>query len=66
MKVFADQERQSQHNPSGFLVNGVMQPNPEMPERMERLLGVRLRCWTEAVDEVVDELLASRFGEGSP
>jgi dTDP-4-dehydrorhamnose reductase len=34
--------------------------------RMERLLGVRLRSWTEAVDEVVEELLASRFGEGSP
>lgn len=39
MKVFSDQKRQGQHNPSGFLVNGVMQPNPEMPERMERLLA---------------------------
>lgn len=39
MKVFSDQERQSLHNPSGFLVNGVMQPNPEKPERMERLLA---------------------------
>lgn len=42
MKVFVDQKRQSQHDPSGFLVNGVMQPNPEKPERIERLLdGVR-------------------------
>lgn len=39
MKVFVDQRRQSQHNPSGFLVNGVMQPNPEKPERIERLLA---------------------------
>lgn len=39
MKVFVDQKRQSQHYPSGFLVNGVMQPNPEKPERIERLLS---------------------------
>lgn len=39
MKVFADQTRQSRHYPSGFLVNGAMQPNPEKPERMERLLA---------------------------
>ena len=39
MKVFVDQQRQSQHYPSGFLVNGVMQPNPEKPERVERLLA---------------------------
>lgn len=39
MKVFADQERQSRHYPDGFLVNGVMQPNPEKPERMERLIA---------------------------
>ena len=39
MKVFADQTRQSQHYPTGFLVNGVMQPNPEKPERMDRLLA---------------------------
>lgn len=39
MKVFADQERQCRHFPSGFLVNGQMQPNPEKPERMERLLA---------------------------
>jgi acetoin utilization deacetylase AcuC-like enzyme len=39
MKVFAEQERQLRHFPSGFLVNGQMQPNPEKPERMERLLA---------------------------
>lgn len=39
MKVFADQARQSLHYPTGFLVNGAMQPNPEKPERMERLLA---------------------------
>ena len=38
MKVFVDQEKQRQHFPSGFLVNGAMQPNPEKPERMDRLL----------------------------
>lgn len=39
MKVFSDRDRQAQHDPSGFLVNGVMQPNPEVPERIERLLA---------------------------
>ncbi|WP_120501212.1 histone deacetylase family protein [Roseovarius sp. EL26] len=39
MKIFVDQEKQRQHFPSGFLVNGVMQPNPEKPERMDRLLA---------------------------
>lgn len=39
MKVFVDLARQSQHNPGRFLVNGVMQPNPEKPERMDRLLS---------------------------
>lgn len=39
MKVFADQHHQNKHYPTGFLVNGVMQPNPEKPERMERLLA---------------------------
>ena len=44
MKAFADQTRQSRHYPSGFLVNGAMQPKPELPERIERLLsGVAIR-----------------------
>jgi acetoin utilization deacetylase AcuC-like enzyme len=38
MKVYVDQQRQSRHDPSGFLVDGVMQPNPEKPERVQRLL----------------------------
>lgn len=38
MKVFVDQQKQTRHDPSGFLVNGKMQPNPEKPERIERLL----------------------------
>lgn len=39
MKVFVDQTRQSQHDPSGYLVDGVMQPNPDKPERIARLLA---------------------------
>ncbi len=39
MKIFVDQEKQRQHSPSGFLVNGLMQPNPEKPERLERLMA---------------------------
>lgn len=39
MKVLVNPDKQNQHNPSGFLVNGVMQPNPERPERLERLLA---------------------------
>ncbi len=39
MKVFVDPARQNQHAPTGFLVNGVMQPSPESPKRMARLLA---------------------------
>lgn len=38
MKVFVDQSVQSLHDPSGYLVDGVMQPSPEKPERMQRFL----------------------------
>jgi acetoin utilization deacetylase AcuC-like enzyme len=31
-------EIQKNHYPKQFLVNGIMQPNPEMPERIDRLL----------------------------
>lgn len=34
--VFAEQ--QTEHYPPHFLVNGVMRPNPEVPERCERLV----------------------------
>lgn len=37
MKVVFHPE-QKQHYPEQFLVNGVFQPNPELPERAERLL----------------------------
>lgn len=37
MKVVSHPE-QKQHYPRKFLVNGVFQPNPEMPERFDRLL----------------------------
>lgn len=41
MKVVAHPEQQ-RHYPQQFLVNGVFQPNPEVPERHERLLQAAL------------------------
>ncbi|NIA69907.1 histone deacetylase family protein [Pelagibius litoralis] len=38
MKVFCAAERQKIHYPRSFLVNGAPQPNPEVPERLDRLL----------------------------
>jgi len=38
MKVFCAAERQRAHYPRNFLVNGARQPNPEVPERLDRLL----------------------------
>ena len=38
MKVFCCPERQRAHYPRHFLVNGAKQPNPEVPERVGRLL----------------------------
>lgn len=38
MKVFCSAERQRAHSPRHFLVNGARQPNPEVPERLDRLL----------------------------
>lgn len=38
MKVFCAPERQRRHYPRNFLVNGARQPNPEVPERIDRLL----------------------------
>ena len=34
MKAFLAEQRQAAHYPEHFLVNGVMQPNPETPERI--------------------------------
>ncbi|GAB4228386.1 MAG: histone deacetylase family protein [Kiloniellaceae bacterium] len=38
MKVFCAPDRQKIHYPRSFLVNGAQQPNPEVPERIDRLL----------------------------
>ena len=38
MKVFCADERQKIHYPRNFLVSGAQQPNPEVPERVDRLL----------------------------
>lgn len=38
MRVFSAPERQKIHYPRNFLVNGAQQPNPEVPERVDRLL----------------------------
>jgi len=38
MKVYCSAERQRAHYPRNFLVNGARQPNPEVPERLDRLL----------------------------
>ena len=38
MKVFCSAERQRAHYPRNFLVDGAKQPNPEVPERLDRLL----------------------------
>ena len=37
MKVYCSAERQRIHYPKSFLVNGAQQPNPEVPERIDRL-----------------------------
>jgi acetoin utilization deacetylase AcuC-like enzyme len=39
MKVFCSAGRQKVHYPRSFLVNGAQQPNPEQPERVDRLLA---------------------------
>jgi len=46
--VYSD--KQKSHYPQQFLVNGIMQPNPEMPERCDRLLAGALTagCTLEA------------------
>ena len=38
MKAFFANE-QKRHDPKGFLSSGAPQPNPEQPERAERLLA---------------------------
>ena len=41
---FVYSEAQKSHYPKQFLVNGIMQPNPEMPERCDRLLAAALEA----------------------
>jgi acetoin utilization deacetylase AcuC-like enzyme len=48
MKVVYSDE-QKNHYPKQFLVNGIMQPNPEMPERCNRLLAGALDAGCELV-----------------
>jgi len=48
MKVFCAPDRQKIHYPRSFLVNGAQQPNPEVPERIDRLL----QAATEAGHEI--------------
>jgi len=43
MKVVCHSE-QKRHYPQRFLVNGVFQPNPEQPERQDRLLQAALKA----------------------
>jgi acetoin utilization deacetylase AcuC-like enzyme len=39
MRVFCSAARQQVHDPRSVLVNGAQQPNPEQPERVDRLLA---------------------------
>ncbi len=39
MKVFCSAERQRRQYPRHFLVSGAPQPDPEVPERLDRLLA---------------------------
>ncbi|KPL66821.1 acetylpolyamine aminohydrolase [Erythrobacter sp. SG61-1L] len=49
MKAFLAEARQAEHYPQHFLVNGVMQPNPETPERIAALKAGALRAGCEMV-----------------
>lgn len=57
MKVFCAGERQRAHYPRNFLVNGAPQPNPEVPERVDRLLAAA-RAGGHTLAEPVDHGLA--------
>ena len=45
MKAFYADE-QKRHDPQAFLSSGAPQPNPEKPDRIERLLSTWWRCAT--------------------
>jgi acetoin utilization deacetylase AcuC-like enzyme len=48
MKTVFD-DRQRLHDPKHFMANGAISPNPEQPERIDRLHGAALAAGTEAV-----------------
>ncbi len=50
MKVFCSVERQRRHYPRHFLVSGAPQPNPEVPERLDRLLAAARNAGHEPVE----------------
>lgn len=57
MKVFCAAGRQKVHYPRSFLVNGAQQPNPEQPERVDRLLAAA-RAGGHDIAEPADHGLA--------
>lgn len=58
MKVFCAPERQRAHHPCNFLVSGAPQPNPEVPERVDRLLAAA-RAGGHEIVEPADHGLAT-------
>ncbi len=50
MKAFCSPERQRRHFPRHFLVSGARQPNPEVPERLDRLLAAARNAGHELVE----------------
>jgi acetoin utilization deacetylase AcuC-like enzyme len=57
MKVYCAADRQKAHYPHHFLVNGAPQKNPEVPERVDRLLA-GVRAAGHSVVEPTDQGLA--------
>ncbi len=50
MKAFCSAERQRRHYPRHFLVSGAPQSNPEVPERLDRLLAAARNAGHELVE----------------
>jgi acetoin utilization deacetylase AcuC-like enzyme len=53
--------KQRDHNPESYLSSGASVPNPELPERADRLLAAALACnlQLESPEDYGDELIAS-------
>ncbi|MDH4055413.1 MAG: histone deacetylase family protein [Gammaproteobacteria bacterium] len=64
MKVIFS-ERQREHNPESYLSSGAAVPNPELPERADRLLAAALSAGLEpeAPADYGDDLIASIHAE---